>query len=69
MSTAAPPRPAVPGPHTAASAQRQPLPLFSNYTQMHRRISIRQWRAIRLLVFALGTLVVRDPLLLGTLCC
>ena len=49
MSTAAPPRPAVPGSHTAASAQRQPLPLFSNYTQMHRRISIRQWRVIRLL--------------------
>lgn len=54
MSTAAGPRPAVPGPDTVASAQRQPLPLFPNYTQMQRRISIRQWRAIRLLVFALG---------------
>jgi NADPH-dependent 2,4-dienoyl-CoA reductase/sulfur reductase-like enzyme/ferredoxin len=38
----------------AGHPQRLPLPLFPNYTQMPRRISIRQWRAIRLVVFTLG---------------
>jgi NADPH-dependent 2,4-dienoyl-CoA reductase/sulfur reductase-like enzyme/ferredoxin len=39
---------------TAGSAQRQQLPLFPNYTQTRRRISIGRWRAIRLIVFLLG---------------
>ena len=54
MNTPAGTQPPVQRPDAAATDQSQPLPLFPNYTQMPRRISIRQWRAIRLVAFALG---------------
>ncbi|MEX0657662.1 MAG: hypothetical protein WD080_00870, partial [Egibacteraceae bacterium] len=42
------------GDTASAPADRAPLPLFPNYTQLPRRVSVRRWRWLRLAVFALG---------------
>ncbi|HWU23373.1 MAG TPA: FAD-dependent oxidoreductase, partial [Nocardioides sp.] len=41
-------------PTTSGGSHRRELPIFPNYTQVERRISVGRWRVLRLIAFALG---------------